>query len=156
MNFGQFQSQVWHTLDGKTTQIWWLVDMEYKHSTLWLLYVMLLLLFSFDVFVPTSAHLLIFLNKWFVQIYSNVNATYNIALIHIKFMLIKLHNSHLKSWSHLLHWSCSKINFMINISPFWVVSKYATQSQNKWVSESAFYEYYTCDPNKPLQFGILK
>jgi hypothetical protein len=27
----------------------------------------------FDVFVPTSAHLLLLLDKWFVQIYLNVN-----------------------------------------------------------------------------------
>jgi hypothetical protein len=30
---------------------------------------LLLLLSSFDVFVPTSAHPLLFLDKWFVQIY---------------------------------------------------------------------------------------
>ena len=32
----------------------------------------LLLSLSFDVFVPITAHPLLFLNKWFVQIYSNV------------------------------------------------------------------------------------
>ena len=35
----------------------------------------LLLLLSFDVFVPTSAHPLLFVDKWFVQIYLNVNFT---------------------------------------------------------------------------------
>ena len=34
---------------------------------------LLLLLLSFDVFVPTSAHSLLFLDKWFVQIYVNAN-----------------------------------------------------------------------------------
>ena len=38
--------------------------------------VLLLLLLSFDVFVPTSAHPLLFLDKWFVQIYLNVNSIY--------------------------------------------------------------------------------
>lgn len=36
MNFEQFQPPIWHTLDHKTTQIWWLVNMDYKHSKLWL------------------------------------------------------------------------------------------------------------------------
>ena len=31
------------------------------------------LLLSFDVFVPMSARLLLFLDTWFVQIYLNVN-----------------------------------------------------------------------------------
>jgi hypothetical protein len=35
--------------------------------------VLLLLLLLFDVFVPTSAHSLLFFDKWFVQIYLNVN-----------------------------------------------------------------------------------
>ena len=34
--------------------------------------VWLFLLLSFDVFVPISAHPLLFFNKWFVQIYLNV------------------------------------------------------------------------------------
>ena len=35
--------------------------------------VLLLLWVSFDVFVPTSARPLLFLDKWFVQIYLNVS-----------------------------------------------------------------------------------
>ena len=38
--------------------------------------VLLLLLLSFDVFVPTIAHPLLFSNKWIVQIYLNVNCIY--------------------------------------------------------------------------------
>ena len=37
--------------------------------------VMLLLLLWFDVFFPTNAHPLLFLDKWFVQIYSNDSYT---------------------------------------------------------------------------------
>ena len=33
--------------------------------------VLLLLLLFFDIFVPTSAHPLLFLNKWVVQLYLN-------------------------------------------------------------------------------------
>ena len=40
---------------------------------------LLLLWLSFDVFVPTSAHLLLFLDKWFVQIYLNVG--YNDTMV---------------------------------------------------------------------------
>ena len=36
--------------------------------------VLWILLLSFDVFVPANAHPLIFLNKWFVQIYLNANS----------------------------------------------------------------------------------
>jgi len=36
--------------------------------------VLLFLLLLFDVFVPTSAHPLLLLDKWFVQIYLNVNS----------------------------------------------------------------------------------
>ena len=38
MNLGQFQWPIWCTLDHKTTQTWWLVNMKYRHSKLWLLY----------------------------------------------------------------------------------------------------------------------
>ena len=58
MHFGQFQPPIRHTLDRKTTQIWL---MEYKHPKLWLL--LLILLLSFDVFIPTSAHPLLLLDK---------------------------------------------------------------------------------------------
>ena len=53
MNTRQFQSPIWCTLDCKTTQIWWLVNMEYKHSKLWLLccYCCLMLL-SPQVHIP--------------------------------------------------------------------------------------------------------
>ena len=56
----------------KTTQIWWLANMKYKHSKLWLLcccYCSCL----FDVPIPASAHPFLYLDKWFVQIYLNVN-----------------------------------------------------------------------------------
>ena len=36
-------------------------------------FVLLLLLLLFDVFVPTSAHPLLLLDKWFVQVYLNVH-----------------------------------------------------------------------------------
>ena len=42
--------------------------------------VLLFLLLSFNVFIPTSAHPLVFLDKWFAQIYLNVvlvSATHN-------------------------------------------------------------------------------
>ena len=41
--------------------------------------VLLFLLFPFDVFVLTSAHLLLFLKKWFVQIHLNVSSRGNIG-----------------------------------------------------------------------------
>ena len=34
--------------------------------------VLLVLLLQFDIFIPTSTHLLLFLDKWFVQMYLNV------------------------------------------------------------------------------------
>ena len=37
MKCGQSQPPIWCTLDCKTTKLWWLVNMEYKHSKLWLL-----------------------------------------------------------------------------------------------------------------------
>ena len=37
-NFGQFQPPIGRMLDHKTTQIWWLMNMEYKHLKLCLLY----------------------------------------------------------------------------------------------------------------------
>jgi hypothetical protein len=40
--------------------------MEYKHLKL--------LLLLFDNFVFISAHALLFLNKWFIQIYSNISS----------------------------------------------------------------------------------
>jgi hypothetical protein len=35
--------------------------------------VLLILLLSFDVFIPKSAHPLLYLDKWFVQIYLNIS-----------------------------------------------------------------------------------
>ena len=52
--FEKFQPPIWRSLDCKTTQIWWLANMNYKHSKSWLL--------SYCVgivvwwFVPTIAH----------------------------------------------------------------------------------------------------
>ena len=45
-----------------TTQIWWLTNMEYNTFEV-VVVVLLLLLLSFDVFVPTSAHPLLFMNS---------------------------------------------------------------------------------------------
>ena len=44
--------------------------MEYKHFKV-VGFVLLFLMLSFDVFVPASAYHLLFLNNWFVQIYSD-------------------------------------------------------------------------------------
>jgi hypothetical protein len=41
----------------------------------------LLLLLSFDIFVPTSAHLLLFLDKWFPQISLNVGLWFILLII---------------------------------------------------------------------------
>ena len=41
--------------------------MEYNHLNL------LVVVFPFDVFVPTSGYTLLFLDKWSIQIYLNVN-----------------------------------------------------------------------------------
>ena len=41
--------------------------------------VLLILLLSFDVFAPTNAHILLFFNKLFFQIYLNVNSTMDVA-----------------------------------------------------------------------------
>ena len=63
MNLGQCQSSIWRTLDHKTTQIWWLTNIEYKYSKSWSLCHCFFLL-SFDVSVLTSTHPLLFLGKW--------------------------------------------------------------------------------------------
>ena len=42
--------------------------MEYRHSKL-----LFLSMLSFDVFVPTIAHSLYILDKWFVQVYLNAS-----------------------------------------------------------------------------------
>jgi hypothetical protein len=43
---------------------------------------LLLLLVFFDFFVPTRAHFLLFLDKWFVQIYLNVDLVTNELINH--------------------------------------------------------------------------
>lgn len=50
MNFGQFLLSTWHISYHKITQLWWLVNVEYKRSKLWLSV----------------------LDKWFVQMHLNV------------------------------------------------------------------------------------
>ena len=45
--------------------------MKYKHMELWLSCCCFCYCY-FDVLVPTSAHSLLFLDKWFVRIYLNV------------------------------------------------------------------------------------
>jgi hypothetical protein len=52
-------------LDCKTGEIWWLAHTKYNTSKV-VIVVLLLLSSSFVVFVPTSAHLLLLLDKWFV------------------------------------------------------------------------------------------
>ena len=55
---------------------------KYEIQTFELLVVvlLLLLLLLFDVFVPTSAHPLSFLDKSFVQIYLSIYLNYNLAI----------------------------------------------------------------------------
>ena len=62
MNFGQFQLPIQRTLDHDTTQTWCLVNMKHKHFRV-VVVVLLLFLLLFDIFVPTSAHRLLFVNK---------------------------------------------------------------------------------------------
>ena len=73
-DFKQFQSPIWRTLDRKTTQIWWLANMEYEHSKLWLLCCCFWCVVW--CFVLTSAHPLFFWTNGLVQIYINVNSNY--------------------------------------------------------------------------------
>jgi hypothetical protein len=56
MNLGHFQPPIWHTLDLKTTQIYgcWCCMLEYKHSNLWLLWIVVGVVTW--CFCPTSAH----------------------------------------------------------------------------------------------------
>ena len=49
--------------------------MEYNNMVM-----LLLLLLSFDVFAPASAHHVFFLNEWVVQIYMNVSQFLCISL----------------------------------------------------------------------------
>ena len=67
MNLGQLQSSLTYTrLQNYTT----LVVGKHGIHTFKVVVVVLLPLLLFDVFVPTSAHSLLFLAKWFVQIYT--------------------------------------------------------------------------------------
>jgi hypothetical protein len=70
------------TLDCKTTQMWWLANIECKELKWWLLCccvcVVVLLCCCFwcchlMLFVPITAYPLLFLDKWLVQIHLNVN-----------------------------------------------------------------------------------
>lgn len=56
MNSGQRQRLVWRTLDCKTIQMWWLANMEYKHSKTWLLCCCFRGCPFNWCFVPTSVH----------------------------------------------------------------------------------------------------
>ena len=63
------KSQVWLvTLYCKTTQTWCLVNMKYKHSKVWLLR-RCLCYCRLNFFSPTSAHPLLILDKWVIQMY---------------------------------------------------------------------------------------
>ena len=52
-------------------------------SELVVVVLLLLLVSSFDIFVSTSAHPLLFLDEWFIQIYLNVSLEY--CLVHLCF-----------------------------------------------------------------------
>ena len=54
---------IWRTLDRKNVLIWWLADMEYKHSKLWLL-LLLLFLFLLNVLTPRVHIPSRFLDTW--------------------------------------------------------------------------------------------
>lgn len=68
--FGQFLPPIWRTLHRKTTQIWWLADMN---TNIWSCG-RCVVAFVVDIwcFVPTSAHPLLFWDEWFVQLYLDV------------------------------------------------------------------------------------
>ena len=69
MSFGQFQSPIW--LQNYAN----VVVGKHKIQTFEIVVVvLLLLLLLFDVFVPTSAHPLLRLDKWSVQIHLNVSS----------------------------------------------------------------------------------
>ena len=58
--------------------------MECEHSKLWLLF----LLLSFDDFVPTSAHPLLVLDKWFVYMYLNVSSNEFVHILQDLWVLV--------------------------------------------------------------------
>ena len=64
--------QIWCTVDRRTTQMWWLVNIKYNHWNLWL-FVMLFWLFSFDGFALTSPHLPIIFGSLMIFNESEVN-----------------------------------------------------------------------------------
>lgn len=109
MNFEQFQMSMWWTLHCQTTQAWWVTSMGCKRSKLWLLcycfYCCCL------VFSSASSNLLLCLNKWFVQIYWNVNFSHHLNFWLLTKTMITIHgqcsqmktNSKMKQ-SHNLRW----------------------------------------------------
>ena len=87
MNFEQFQLSIWCTLDGKTIQIgnWWTWNTNIQSCGFSVV--------SFNRkscdFFPASAHLLLFFDKWFVQIYSNVIQSSKQRQLHNSFAIIQ-------------------------------------------------------------------
>ena len=49
---------------------------EHETQTFEVMIVVLFLLMSFDIFIPTNAHPLLLLNKWLVKMHLNVNSTF--------------------------------------------------------------------------------
>jgi hypothetical protein len=75
MNFGQFQRPIYMTYtrsQNYTNMVGGEHGIQIYQSVV--VVVLLLSLLSFDVFVPTNAHPLLFLDKWFVQIYLSINS----------------------------------------------------------------------------------
>ena len=67
-----FQPPIWHTLDLQNyTNV--VVGEHGIQISKVMIVVLFLLLFSFDVFIPTSASSLLFMAKWLVQMYLNVS-----------------------------------------------------------------------------------
>lgn len=61
MNFRQFQVPIWFTLDHTTAQLWWLVNIE---TNIWNYdYCVVAFDVVIDIFVPTSAHCSLILDK---------------------------------------------------------------------------------------------
>ena len=68
MDFGYFQLPIRRTIDHETTNIWWLVTWN-GHGIQTNKVVVVVI----SCFIPTSANPLLFLAKWFVRIYLNIN-----------------------------------------------------------------------------------
>ena len=72
MNFGQIPiANMAYTRSQNYTNM--VIDEHGLQTFKVVVLVLLLLLLSSDVFVPSSVHPLIFLDKWFIQIYLNVS-----------------------------------------------------------------------------------